>query len=149
MEPGGGGIMKAKIIWEEGLTFQAELDGFKFHVDVDSKSGGHNKGPRPKGLTLISLAGCSGMDVISILKKMRVEVDHFEIETEAKLAEDHPKKIEEIIIRYHLTGENIPEDKVKKAVTLSDERYCGVSATLKPQVKISHEIIINQKTIEI
>ena len=140
--------MKAKIVWEEGLTFEAELNGFKFHVDVDIDAGGQNKGPRPKGLTLVSLAGCTAMDVISILKKMRIQVDRFEVETEATLAEDHPKKIEEILIRFHLEGPDIPAEKAKKAVTLSEEKYCGVSATLKPQVKISHEIIINGKVIE-
>lgn len=139
--------MKAKIVWEEDLTFEAELDGFKFHVDADPDGKGQLKGPKPKGLTLVSLAGCTAMDVISILKKMRVQVDRFEVETEATLADDHPKKIEKIIIRFLFEGPDIPAEKAKKAVKLSEERYCGVSATLKPQVDIIPEIVINGKTV--
>jgi len=139
--------MKARVVWQEDLTFEAELNDFRILIDADASVGGKNKGPRPKGLTLVSLAGCTGMDVISILKKMRVEVRSFEVETKAKLAEEHPKKFVEILTRYIFTGDNLPRDKVKKAVRLSEERYCGVSATLKPSVRLSTEIIVNGEKI--
>jgi len=139
--------MKARVVWQEDLTFEAELNDFRILIDADASVGGKNKGPRPKGLTLVSLAGCTGMDVISILKKMRVEVRSFEVETKAKLAEEHPKKFVEILTRYIFTGDNLPLDKVKKAVRLSEERYCGVSATLKPSVRLSTEIIVNGEKI--
>lgn len=140
--------MKGKVVWNDGMSFTANLDGFDFIIDADEKVGGENLGPRPKGLTLISLAGCTGMDVISILKKMRVEVDSFEVSTDADLTEEHPKKFSLIKIIYEINGKNIPADKVKKAVSLSEERYCGVSATLKSSVEFSSEIRINGDIIE-
>lgn len=140
--------MRGKVVWKDGMTFEANLNSFKFLIDADEKVGGKNLGPQPKGLTLISLAGCTGMDVISILKKMRVNVESFEVLTEAKLAEEHPKKYTDIKVIYKFTGGNIPHDKVKKAISLSEERYCGVSATLKESVNISSEIDINGEVIE-
>ena len=139
--------MEANVVWKEGMAFEAHLDGFNFTIDAHPKVGGENKGPKPKGLTLISLAGCTAMDVISILKKMRVTVDSFEVATEGELADDHPKKITTIIIKYIFKGTNLPNDKLKTAVTLSMENYCGVIATLKPTVKISHKIIVNDEVM--
>ena len=140
--------MEAKVIWNDGMSFTAKLDGFDIIIDADENVGGKNLGPRPKGLTLLSLAGCTGMDVISILKKMRVNVDSFEVSTEASLADEHPKRFTSIKLIYELKGTDIPLDKVKKAVSLSEERYCGVSASLKPGVEITNEIRINGKTAD-
>ena len=137
--------MKSKVVWNEEMSFTAKLDGFDFVIDADEKVGGKDRGPRPKGLTLVSLAGCTGMDVISILKKMKVEVDSFEVLTDSELTEEHPKRFTSIKITYSLKGKDIPVDKVKKAVSLSEERYCGVSATLKPGVEITSKILINGK----
>ena len=82
--------MKTKIdcTWKDGMSFESEVNGFKLTIDADEKVGGQNKGPRPKPLTLVSLAGCTGMDVISILKKMRVNPDYFNIEVEGNMIED-------------------------------------------------------------
>lgn len=140
--------MKAKIEWQEGLSFKARLDGFDFLIDAEKKVGGNDRGPRPKGLTLVSLAGCTGMDVISILGKMRVAVDQFEVETDAVIDNEHPKKFLEIVIRYIFKGKDLPLEKIRKAISLSEERYCGVSATLKPGVKLSKEIVVNEKKIK-
>ena len=139
--------MKGKVIWNDGMSFTGKLDGFDLVIDADEKVGGKNLGPRPKGLTLISLAGCTGMDVISILKKMRVEVESFEVSTDAELTEEHPKKFKSIKIIYDIKGNDVPSDKVKKAVSLSEERYCGVSASLKPSAEITNEIFINGEKI--
>ena len=73
--------MNSKVVWKDGLSFEANLDGFKFMIDAKEDVGGKNRGPSPKGLILISLAGCTGMDVISILEKMRVKIDSFEVKT--------------------------------------------------------------------
>jgi len=139
--------MECKVVWNDGMSFTGKLDGFDITIDADEKVGGKNRGPRPKGLTLLSLAGCTGMDVISILKKMRVDVDSFEVSTKAGLTEEHPKKFKTITIMYRVKGKDIPADKVKKAVSLSEERYCGVSATLKPNVEIRNEIYINGEPV--
>ncbi len=140
--------MESKVVWQDNMAFEAHLDGFNFYIDADSKVGGQNKGPKPKGLTLVSLAGCTAMDVISILKKMRVAVEHFEVATEGQLTEEHPKKFTAIVIKYKFKGKDLPIDKIKHAVELSMENYCGVSATLKPAVKLSREIYIDDKKIE-
>ena len=137
--------MESKVIWNYGMSFTAKLNGFDIIIDADENVGGENLGPRPKGLTLISLAGCTGMDVISILKKMRVNVESFEVSTEASLTEEHPKRFKTIKLIYELKGADISIEKVKKAVLLSEERYCGVSASLKPTVEIINEIRINGK----
>jgi putative redox protein len=93
---------------------------------------------------LTALAGCTAMDVISILRKMKVEPDSFSVETEADLTDDHPKIFKAIRIVYRLRGKGIDKDKVKKAVELSQEKYCGVSAMLKMVAPIDYEIVIEE-----
>lgn len=139
--------MDARVEWKSGMAFEAHLEGFHFTIDADEQFGGENRGPRPKGLTLVSLAGCTAMDVISILQKMRVKVDAFEVATDAVIEKDYPKRILEVVIKYSFKGEKVPEDKVKHAIELSLENYCGISATLRPSVKLSHQIIINDQVI--
>ena len=143
--------MEASVEWKNGMAFNANLNGFDFMIDGDEKFGGQGLGPRPKGLTLVSLAGCTAMDVISILRKMKVEggIDSFKIATDGQLAEEHPKKITEIVVDYIFQGEKLQAsiDKIKKAIQLSVENYCGVYATLQPTVKISHRLFVNHKEI--
>ena len=139
--------LDAKIDWQQGLAFQAHLDGFDFVIDGTPEAGGRNLGPRPKGLTLVSLLGCTGMDVISILGKMKVKVEKFEVTAEAQLAEEHPKKILAIKVVYAFTGANLTAEPLQKAIALSEEKYCGVRATLMPTVNISHALIVNGETI--
>ena len=140
--------MEGKVVWKEGMAFEALLNGHSFMVDANKAVGGTDQGPSPKGLMLIALAGCTAMDVVSILKKMKEPVEGFEVETTAVTADEHPKKILEMMVTYRLTSKDkLCKDKVKRAVELSEDRYCGVSATLKPQVKISHEIYINGEPV--
>jgi putative redox protein len=143
--------MKASIKWTEGMAFEADLEGYKFFIDADEQFGGKKKGPKPKGLTLVSLAGCTGMDVISILGKMRVapQIEHFEVATDAVIEKDFPKRILEIEVKYIFKGNDLPVDKLKQAIELSRETYCGVSATLKPTVKLSYRLIVNDLDIAI
>lgn len=129
--------------WIEGMSFESEVNGHKITIDADETVGGENKGPRPKPLMLLSLAGCTGMDVVSILKKMRVELDNFEIEVETEMTEEHPKHYNKINVIYKFWGKDLPLDKLEKAVNLSDERYCGVSAVYKKAIEMTNEIKIN------
>ena len=135
--------MKSRVTLQEGMAFDAELDGFNFTLDAAESVGGQNKGPKPKGLTLTSLAGCTAMDVISILRKMRAEPDEFYVETEAEVSEEHPMVFTSIKITYYFRGENVTREKAEKAVSLSEERYCGVSAMLRQAAPITTEIIID------
>jgi len=131
------------LVWQDGLSFKVNLDGFEFAIDGDAIAGGKNLGPKPKGLVPVALAGCSGMDVISILQKMRQRVSRFEIRTETTVASAHPKKIESITVHYLLEGDGVDPESVKKAIELSQTKYCGVYATLIPRVTIRHDVTIN------
>jgi len=131
---------KVECTWQHDMAFEAEVNGFKIPLDAEPGVGGQNAGPRPKPLTLVSLAGCTGMDVISILKKMRVELDYFNVSVEGELTEEHPKYYHKIHIIYELKGKDVDLDKVEKAVNLSQDKYCGVSAMLRKVSGITHEI---------
>jgi len=133
---------KIKVNWQKNLSFLAEVNNHKIVLDASEQVGGENKGPRPKPLLMAALAGCTGMDVVSILKKMRVELDDFNVYVEGDITEEHPKQFTSMHIVYEFKGKNLPEEKLQKAVDLSDERYCGVSAMFKKAIKITHEIKI-------
>ncbi len=134
--------MKSRVTLQEGMAFEAELDGFTVTIDADESVGGKNKGPKPKGLTLSSLAGCTAMDVISILRKMRAEPEEFSVEAEAEVTDEHPKVFSKITVTYHFKGGEITREKAEKAVGLSEERYCGVSAMLRQAAPIETKIVI-------
>ncbi|HZH72066.1 MAG TPA: OsmC family protein [Mariniphaga sp.] len=133
---------KIKVNWQKNLSFLAEVNNHKIVLDASEQVGGENKGPRPKPLLMAALAGCTGMDVVSILKKMRVELDDFNVYVEGDITEEHPKQFTSMHIVYEFKGKNLPEEKLQKAVNLSDERYCGVSAMFKKAIEVTHEIKI-------
>ena len=130
--------------WQSGMMFETELFGHKLIMDAAESHGGTNKGPRPKPLMLAALAGCTGMDVVSILAKMKVEITKFRIWVEAEQTEEHPKHYTEIKLIYEFTGKDLPMDKLEKAVSLSEERYCGVNAVYKKAMKVTYEIRVNE-----
>ena len=134
--------MKSTVTLKEQMHFVGELEGFEIPLDADPEFGGQGKGPRPKGLTLTSLAGCTAMDVISILRKMKIEPEAFSVEASASLTEAHPRVFSRIHLTYRLKGADIPRAKVEKAVSLSQERYCGVTAMLRHAAPIEWEIVI-------
>lgn len=133
-------IVTAK--WLGNMAFEAEANGHKIILDAEPEVGGENKGPRPKPFMLAALGGCTAMDVISILKKMRVEVDKFNVHVDGELTDEHPKQFYKMHVVYEFTGKDLPEDKLKKAVELSEERYCGVSAVYKKVMELTSEIKI-------
>lgn len=135
---------KVEITWTEDMAFEANVNNHKIIIDADETVGGKDRGPRPKPLTLVSLGGCTGMDVISILTKMRVKPDYFNVEIEGELTEEHPKYYHTIRINYIFKGKDLPMEKLEKAVTLSQDRYCGVTAMLDKAAKIEHKIIIKE-----
>jgi putative redox protein len=136
--------MKSKVELRNGMHFMGILDGYEVPIDADKSVGGEGRGPKPKGLMLTALAGCTAMDVISILRKMKIEPESFSVETEAELTDDHPKVFKAIRIVYRLRGKGIEREKVKKAVELSQDKYCGVSAMLKMIARIDYEIVIEE-----
>lgn len=122
------------------MSFETEVDNHKIILDASPEVGGNDKGPRPKPFMLVALAGCTGMDVISILTKMRVEPEGFRVWVEAEMTEEHPKHYSTMKVIYEFKGKDLPMEKLEKAVSLSEDRYCGVNEVYKRAIKMSSEI---------
>ena len=132
------------LAWKKGMAFETELYGHKLTIDTDESNGGQDLGPRPKALMLVALAGCTGMDIASMMAKMRVELVDLNIKVEGEVTEEHPKQFTSMHITYEFWGKDLPMEKLEKAVSLSDERYCGVSATLKKGIPVTHSIVVHE-----
>lgn len=131
-----------KTSWLGNMTFEGDVNGHKILVDAETHVGGENRGARPKSLMLLALGGCTGMDVISILGKMKVHVEKFSVYVEGELTDVYPKYYNKMHVIYEFTGKNLPLDKLQRAVELSEEKYCGVSAVYKKVIEMTSEIKI-------
>ena len=98
--------------WTDNVAFQSEIDGHKVIIDADIKTGGNDLGPRPKKLMLVALAGCTGIDVIMILKKMKISPDAFNVIIEVDLTDEHPQYYHKIKVIYKFKGQDLPMDKL-------------------------------------
>ncbi|MGB5648211.1 OsmC family protein [Muriicola sp.] len=131
--------------WMGNMAFESNNpSGHKFIMDAGAEDGGEGKGFRPKALMLSSLAGCSGLDVASLIKKMKLEVDKFHIETIANLTEEHPKFYDEVKVEYHFYGSNLDEKKLQRAVDLSVEKYCGVMEMFRKFARVTTQTIFHK-----
>jgi Predicted redox protein, regulator of disulfide bond formation len=128
------------VTWSDNMKFSTELDGHKLVLDAAVDNGGSDAGPRPKVLMMVALAGCTGMDVVSILAKMRVDLSYFNLKVEGDINDEHPKKFKSMKVIYEFKGENLEYEKLEKAVKLSVEKYCGVNANYKDAMKMDYEI---------
>ncbi len=126
------------------MAFEMNLDGHTLITDASIEHGGNDFGPRPKVLLLAGLIGCTGIDVMSILNKMRVEIDDLKIEVEAENTEEHPRVYEDINVIFKFKGKDLPLENLEKAVKLSHEKYCGVSAMLQKSTSVTYEIMIEE-----
>ncbi|MBN2363726.1 OsmC family protein [candidate division WOR-3 bacterium] len=124
------------------MAFEARSGDHEILMDSSENFGGENSGPSPKTLLLAGLTGCSGMDVVSILAKMKVSGYELQIDCSTEVTEEHPKVFREIFLKYVFTGKNLPEDKLTKAVDMSLSKYCGVAAMLSKNSEILREIEI-------
>ncbi|MBC7194216.1 MAG: OsmC family protein [Caldisericia bacterium] len=134
-----------ELNWIEKMNFEGVTpSNHKISLDASEDAGGENKGPRPMELFIVGLMGCTAMDVISILTKMRKKVDSFKIEVDADKANEHPKVWTNIKLKYILKGENLDEKSVSTAIELSQTKYCSAAATLRrsgANIEYSFEII--------
>lgn len=128
--------------WKGNLTFEADIDGHKVIMDTTTEAGGNDTGSSPKKLMLVALSGCTGMDVVSILKKMHVEIEKCSIEVQGDVSDEHPKRYTKMHVIYKFTGKNLPMDKLQKVVIMSEETYCGVEALYKMAIQVTSEIQI-------
>ncbi len=132
-----------KVVHIKGVTFNCITDsGHWVPIDGPPQFGGENGAIRPKELLLISLAGCTGSDVASILSKMRQKFHRFEVHVDADMADQHPKVYTNIRLTYKIWGD-VEEEKLQKAINLSQEVYCAVTAMLQKATTISHTYEIN------
>ncbi len=135
--------MDAKVIWKKRMSFEGTSDsGFTVPLGTVPAVGGDDDGFRPLELIAIGLAGCTAMDVVSILTKKRQEIESFEVLVHAKRAEEHPKVFTHIVIEYIISGKDISEDAVKRAVQLSEEKYCPAQAMFRDVAPMELKITI-------
>ena len=132
---------RVQATWKEEMAFDAEVNGEHLLLDAAPEHGGSGAGFRPKPLLLTALAGCTGMDVVVILRKMREPLRHFRVFVEAELSDGQPAVYERMRVVYEFSrGDGLTESKVERAVSLSQEKYCGVSAMLRKAAELTHEI---------
>jgi putative redox protein len=132
--------MKVEIQWKKNMHFEAATQsGHLLSLDAAPEVGGENLGPRPTEVLLAAAGTCSGIDIVDILRKMRLNVGSFSMEVSGKRAEEHPRRFTHVHFHYRLTGE-LPEEKVRRAITLSLEKYCSVSRSLNAEITASFEI---------
>ncbi|MCK5287203.1 MAG: OsmC family protein [Thermodesulfovibrionia bacterium] len=142
-------MAKSKITFTDGMQFVGVADsGHAVVMDAPASVGGNNTGANPMELLLMAFGGCSGMDVISILRKKKQNVSKLELDVEGEMAKDHPHMYTSMHIEYMVTGKNISEDAVKRAIELSLEKYCSVGATLGKAAKItrSYKVVLEGKS---
>lgn len=128
--------MDVKVVWHEGLRFLGlPPSGHAVVLDGGEDAGGEDSGPRPTELLLVALGGCTGMDVVSILQKMRTPPRRFWIEIHAERASTHPKAVRRVHLTY--VAEGVPEENLRRAAELSQERYCSVAHSLSAELSFS------------
>tara|TARA_R110001632_G_scaffold175929_3_gene295624 strand:+ start:4091 stop:4516 length:426 start_codon:yes stop_codon:yes gene_type:complete len=133
-------------IWKENMLFESDNpSGHSVLIDTSPEHGGENKGLGPKALMLSSLAGCSGLDVVSLLKKMRAEVADFKMVVHGELTEEHPKYYHKVSVEYHFYGSDLQEDKINKAVALSVDQYCGVMEMFRQFAKVTTDVYLHEQ----
>lgn len=128
-------------VYQGGMNFTTLAEGHSITIDLDKAAGGDGRGPGPKILMLVSLASCTGLDVVSLLHKMKAGFSDFTVHVEAHLTEVHPVIYEKVTITYNIKVSKTDESKVEKAVTLSQDKYCGVSAMFRAFAKLSNKIV--------
>lgn len=127
-------------VFKSGKNFTADINGHKIEIDTDEAHGGNNLGTRPKALMLASLAGCTGLDIVGILNKMRVSFSDYSIKVEGHLTEGDAAIYDEVTVIHTIKVEKTCEPQVKKAVKLSQEKYCGVTKMFEAFAKVSYKI---------
>ena len=137
--------MSAQITlkWKKDSTFETELNGHPIIIDTSIENGGNDEGPRPKALMLVALAGCTGMDVAPLFRKMRVHFESLSIDVTAETSDGIPLVYTGFHVTYHVVANPADSAKIVKAVRLSQEKYCGVTLMMKKIAPVTWDIILN------
>ena len=137
--------MKARVKWVEGVTFVAESgSGHAMVIDGPAEHGGRNLGPRPMETVLMGLGACSAFDVMSILSKARQQVTSCHVELDAERADAVPAVFTRVHMRYVVRGRGLRPSAAERAVRLSVDKYCSVTAMLRPRVEVTHEVVLHE-----
>lgn len=131
--------------WKGNMQFESTNPGGSLMIDAAEAVGGTNNGLRPKALMLSALSGCTGLDVASLIKKMRLEVDDFNIETQGFLTDTEPQVYDKVTVTYHFYGSNLNEERLNHAVELSVEKYCGVMQMFRSFAEVKTEVVFHNK----
>ena len=133
----------AKITWVEGALLVAEGgSGHTITMDGAAEIGGHNLASRPMEVLLMGMGGCTAIDVVSMLKKQRQDIEGVEVSLVAERAEDHPKVYTSVKLVYTVRGRNLNKALVERAVSLSDEKYCSATAMVKKSAAVTNEVVL-------
>ena len=139
--------MRVNVKHIKGTHFQAEGSSKVItNIDTAVTAGGSGHGSNPMELVLMAIAGCSGMDIVSILEKMQVKVQRFETTVEGERASEHPKVFTDIEVVYKFWGNSLPEDKLQRAVQLSMSKYCSVANMIDKAANITYRIEVNPES---
>jgi putative redox protein len=133
--------------WMGKMQFNALLNGHTLVMDAPEKVGGENNGPIPKPLVLTALSGCTGMDVIALLRKKNIELNYFDIKAEGELSKEAPVQYISIHLTYQFKGDDAYQEDALKAVSDSQEKYCGVSSMLKKIMPVTWDVLYNEIVI--
>lgn len=131
--------------WKKNMLFHTTNPAGELYIESSPEHGGEGTGLRPKALMLSSLAGCSGLDVASLMKKMKLDVDDFNIDIKAELTDEHPRYYNKVYMTFNFYGGNLNEAKLQKTVDLSIEKYCGVMAMFKKFADVEVETVFHHK----
>jgi len=135
--------MDVKVQWDCAMLFRGFTpEATSIMMDAHLEHGGTNAAPTPMDTLLMALAGCTGMDVIGILHKMRAPVERFAIDVHAERATDHPRVLTAIHLRYVASGKGLEAAQVRKAVSLSLDRYCSISAMLRKAAPLTYDVVV-------
>lgn len=137
------GQMKCQIRWIGKLGFEAQMRNHKILMDSPAEQGVGERGPSPKELLLASICGCSGIDVASILAKMRVDISRCEVHSEAETTSGYPSVFSQVKLKFFIDAESIKDEQALRAVELSMTKYCGVSAMVVEASPIFYDVIVN------
>lgn len=127
-------------IYKGGRHFSVEVNGHTIEIDTPKEKGGENLGPSPKIFMLLSLAGCTGFDIVSILQKMRTEFSDFSVRVDGDLTDSEPSVYDKVIIHYFIKMEEADKPKMERAVSLSKNKYCGVSRMFESFAAVDFQI---------
>jgi putative redox protein len=138
--------VKVSTKWLGNMRFEStNPSGYNLFIDAGEENGGQGEGYRPKALMLSGLAGCSGLDVAALIKKMKLNVEDFNIEIEANLTDEHPKYYDKVAMHFHFYGDDLNEKKLQRAVDLSIEKYCGVMEMFRQFSELKIETHFHKK----